>query len=178
MERALGPDHPDVAAVYHNLGGLEHARGRYARGEPHARRAVAIREQALGPDHPDVAADVAALAAILDGQGKYDEAEPLYRRAWPSSSASTVRSTTRSPSPEQPGGALARKGDEMKAERLYRRALAIKEKALGPDHPDTALTLNNLAVLCKSRGSMRRQSRCTSGPWPSSRRRLGRPTQR
>ena len=75
------PIHPEVAAVYHNLGGLEHARGRYARGEPFARRSVAIREKALGPDHPDVAADVAALAALLDGQGKYDEAEPLYRRA-------------------------------------------------------------------------------------------------
>ena len=29
--RALGPEHPDVATLYHNLGGLEHARGRYAR---------------------------------------------------------------------------------------------------------------------------------------------------
>jgi CHAT domain-containing protein len=31
------------------------------------------------------------------------------------------------------------------AEPLYKRSLAIREKALGPDHPDVALTLNNLA---------------------------------
>jgi tetratricopeptide (TPR) repeat protein len=72
--------HPDMATLYHNLGGLEHARGRYARVEPWARQAVAIREQALGPEHPAVAADVAALAAILDAQGQEAEAEALYRR--------------------------------------------------------------------------------------------------
>ena len=33
------------------------------------------------------------------------------------------------------------------AEPLYKRALAICEKALGPDHPDVALSLNNLAAL-------------------------------
>jgi Tfp pilus assembly protein PilF len=31
------------------------------------------------------------------------------------------------------------------AEPLHQRALAIREKALGPDHPDTATSLNNLA---------------------------------
>jgi hypothetical protein len=36
---------------------------------------------------------------------------------------------------------------------LYRRALALKEKLLGPDHPDTALTLNNLAVLRNEHGN-------------------------
>jgi len=29
-EKTLGPDHPDVATLYHNLGGLEHARGCHA----------------------------------------------------------------------------------------------------------------------------------------------------
>ena len=81
LEQSLGPQHPQIAAIYHNLGGLEHARGRFAAGEPLARRSVEIREQALGPNHPEVAADIAALAAILDGQGKYDESEPLYSRA-------------------------------------------------------------------------------------------------
>ena len=81
MENTSGLEHPLAATLFHNLGGLEHARGRYAEGEPHARRSVEIRERLLGPDHPDTAADVAALAALLDGQGKYDEAEQLYRRA-------------------------------------------------------------------------------------------------
>ncbi|MEP7270952.1 MAG: tetratricopeptide repeat protein [Acidobacteriota bacterium] len=42
----LGQAHPEVATIYHNLGGLEHARGRDAGGEPLARRPVEIRERA------------------------------------------------------------------------------------------------------------------------------------
>jgi tetratricopeptide (TPR) repeat protein len=40
----------------------------------------------------------------------------------------------------------------VEAEQLYRRALAIKERSLGPEHPDVAMTLNNLAVLHKAVG--------------------------
>ncbi len=38
-------------------------------------------------------------------------------------------------------------GDYATAEPLYQRALKIYEKALGPDHPSTAISLNNLAQL-------------------------------
>ena len=69
------------ATLFHNLGGLDHARGLFAAGEPYARRAVEIRERLLSPDHTETAAHLAALAALLDGQGRYDEAERLYLRA-------------------------------------------------------------------------------------------------
>lgn len=35
---------------------------------------------------------------------------------------------------------------------LYQRALAIKEQALGATHPDTAISLNNLAALYRAQG--------------------------
>lgn len=35
----------------------------------------------------------------------------------------------------------------VEAMRLYRRALAIRERALGPDHPDVILSLTNIAEL-------------------------------
>jgi tetratricopeptide (TPR) repeat protein len=41
-------------------------------------------------------------------------------------------------------------GSYAKAEPLYKRSLAIREKALGPDHPDVAASLNNLAVLYRA----------------------------
>jgi tetratricopeptide (TPR) repeat protein len=37
---------------------------------------------------------------------------------------------------------------------LYERALAINEKVLGPDHPDTALSLNNLALLLQDQDEL------------------------
>ena len=43
-------------------------------------------------------------------------------------------------------------GKYEEAEPLYQRALTIREKALGPEHPDTASTLNNLALLYNNQG--------------------------
>ena len=40
-------------------------------------------------------------------------------------------------------------GQYAEAESLYKRALAIREKALGPDHPDVARTLENYAALLR-----------------------------
>jgi tetratricopeptide (TPR) repeat protein len=37
----------------------------------------------------------------------------------------------------------------VEAEALYRRALAINEKYFGPDHPNVATDLNNLAELLR-----------------------------
>ncbi|MEZ5578736.1 MAG: tetratricopeptide repeat protein [Candidatus Competibacteraceae bacterium] len=38
------------------------------------------------------------------------------------------------------------------AEPLYQRALAAREKVLGPEHPDTLSSVNNLAGLYQSQG--------------------------
>ena len=39
-----------------------------------------------------------------------------------------------------------------KAEILCKRAFEIREKCLGPVHPDVAKQLNNLALLCQNQG--------------------------
>ena len=47
-------------------------------------------------------------------------------------------------------GALYREqGKYAQAEPLYRRALAIQEKALGPEHPQVATVLENYADLLR-----------------------------
>ena len=40
------------------------------------------------------------------------------------------------------------------AEPLLRRALAIRQRALGPEHPLTAASLNNLALLLRNQGDL------------------------
>ena len=44
------------------------------------------------------------------------------------------------------------KGEYDLAEPLYQRSLSIREKALGPDHPDVGTSLNNLAGLYRAQG--------------------------
>jgi tetratricopeptide (TPR) repeat protein len=50
------------------------------------------------------------------------------------------------------GSYLSATGDYGAARPLYERALAIREQALGPDHPSTSASLNNLALLLQSTG--------------------------
>ena len=145
---AAGAGDESIATLLHNIGGLEHARGNYAAGEPAARRSVELRERARGPDHPEVAADLAALAAIVDGQGRHDEAEGMYERA-----LAIFERTYGSEHYEiavnlnNLAGVRQAQGRMADAEALYRRAVSIKESLLGRDHPDVGLSLNNLALL-------------------------------
>ena len=53
---------------------------------------------------------------------------------------------------EQSGDPAQDQGKYDEAEPLYRRALAGKEEALGPAHPDTLITVNNLANLLSEQG--------------------------
>jgi tetratricopeptide (TPR) repeat protein len=49
-------------------------------------------------------------------------------------------------------GYLSRRAQYPQAEPLYQRALAIYEQQLGPQHPSTATSLNNLAELYRDQG--------------------------
>ncbi len=46
------------------------------------------------------------------------------------------------------------RGVYSEARPLFERALAIREEALGPEHPDTATSLNHLAILLQDQGDL------------------------
>jgi len=150
---ALG-DVEAEAALLHNLGGLCHARGDFAGGEPVARRAVELREAYLGADHPTTAADREAWGALLEGLGRVTEAEQAYRASLAAFEAH------QGPQSLEAASSLAALGSVQHAQgRLdealasYRRALAIRQARLPPQHFDLALTMNNLAMLLDDRGA-------------------------
>jgi CHAT domain-containing protein/tetratricopeptide (TPR) repeat protein len=152
-EKALGPNHPDVATSLNNLAGLYLNQGRYADAEPLFKRSLAISEKALGPDHPDVASSLNSLAVLYDIQGRHADAVPLFKRS--------LAIREKALGPDHPyvasslnnlAGLYKNQGRYADAEPLYKRSLAIREKALGPNHPDVATSLNNLAGLYKNQG--------------------------
>jgi len=152
-EKALGPEHPEVARDFNNLATLYLDQGKYAKAEPLYRQALAIDEKALGAEHPSVAAALNNLALLYGHEGKYAKAESLYQRA--------LAIDEKALGAEHPSVAtdlnnLAllydHQGRYAKAEPLYRQALAINEKALGPEHPSVATDLNNLATLYLEQG--------------------------
>jgi tetratricopeptide (TPR) repeat protein len=68
-------------------------------------------------------------------------------------------------------GLYKAQGQHVKAEHLYERALAIREKALGFEHPDVAQSLNNLAdALLHARRMREGRNLCTRRRWRSGKR--------
>lgn len=152
-EKALGPDHPDVAMVINHLASLYDDQEEYARAEPLYKRMLTIKEKALGPDHPEVAEVLESLALLYENQEHYAQAEPVYKRLL------TIKEKAFGPDHPDVAAAL----DDLaslydgqkqyaKAEPLYRRSLAITEKAVGPDHEDVAWSLDSLAELYLNQG--------------------------
>ncbi|MEZ5066097.1 MAG: tetratricopeptide repeat protein [bacterium] len=144
---------PDrLARLYHNLGGLEHERGRHARGALFAARALQIRERTLGPDHPETAREVAALAALLDGLGRHTEAEALHRRAVRIHAAGRTRADRREKAFALANLAACRHlaGASSEGAMLAECALATQIRLLGSSHPEVRRTRDNLARMRRS----------------------------
>ena len=155
-EKALGPEHPDTATSLNNLAVLLQDQGDLAAARPLYERALAIREKALGPEHPDTATSLNNLAVLLQDQGDLrGGAAALSSARWRSARRRSAPSipTRRRASTTSPA-LLQDQGDLAAARPLYERALAIREKALGPEHPDTATSLNNLAALLQDQGDL------------------------
>jgi CHAT domain-containing protein/tetratricopeptide (TPR) repeat protein len=153
-EKALGPDHPDLAKSVHALGNLL-----YLGAHDHAgaralyERALAIREKALGTEHVLVAHSLNNLASMLRAMGDYAAARPLYERV--------VAIDEKVLGPDHPDlaahlGNLARllreTGDYSAARPLTERSITISEKALGPDNIYVARGLADLAGLLRTTG--------------------------
>jgi tetratricopeptide (TPR) repeat protein len=152
-EKALGPEHSNVASSLNNLAAFYATQGRYAEAEPLFQRALAILGNVLGSEHHSVATSLNNLAELSQSQGQYVKAELLYQNA--------LAIREKALSSEHPDVALSLNtlatlyhtlGQYAKAEPLYQRALAIREKTLGPEHPDVANSLNNLGALYKTQG--------------------------
>jgi tetratricopeptide (TPR) repeat protein len=79
-KKALGEEHPDLAASLDHLAGLYRAQGRYSEAEPLYREALEMRQRLLGNEHPDVAASLDSLGELYRAQGLYEEAARLESR--------------------------------------------------------------------------------------------------
>ena len=127
--------------------------GKYSEALALAEKAVALAERVLGKEHPDTLTSVNNLAVALSSPG------PLRRgRAALPPRAGGLRARARQGASrhadkrEQSRRALRRPGPLREAEPLYRRALEARERVLGKEHPDTLISVNNLAGLYQAQG--------------------------
>ncbi len=142
----------DLTVALENLGSLYRSQKKYAQAEPLLEKALHLQEKYLGPNHQAVAWTLYGLANLHFDQGKFDEVEPLLLRALkimerqvPSSLAVTTILSGLS-------NYYSVRCKHDLAERFCRRAIQINDKALGPDHPDSAWTVLSLAHIYTVQG--------------------------
>jgi tetratricopeptide (TPR) repeat protein len=81
-EKALGPDHPDVANSLNSLGGLYFKQGGYAKADPLYRRAIKIIDsKTLGTRHAHFLTLLENFVITLEKIGKRNEARGVKTRA-------------------------------------------------------------------------------------------------
>ena len=147
-QKVLGPEHPDTATSLNNLAVLYEEMGEYAKAEPLFQEALQICRRFLGQNIP-----TRRPASIT---------WPRCTRRWASTPKPNRSSKKRSGSgrrflgqniPTRRSASITwprcttTMGEYAKAEPLYQEALRIRQKVLGPEHPDTAQSLDNLALL-------------------------------
>jgi tetratricopeptide (TPR) repeat protein len=151
-EKTLGPDHPMIAQTLNNLAVVHTFTNDPAGARPLLERAVSIQEKVLGPRHPDLASGLMNLGDAVLALNDAAAATPYYARAV------TILEDASPGNPELARflDRLARvtlmRGDAEAARRLYERSLALRQKALGPQHHELGESLAGLAACAVRQG--------------------------
>ncbi len=96
----------------------------------------------------------AAEGAKAFRRGDYASAEKAFSAAVKEAERIGPESTLLATNLNNLGALYKIQGKLSQAVPVFQRAIAIREKALGADHPQVANSLNNLAVVYKTQGNL------------------------
>ena len=140
-----GTVYPEAASVLHKLSEIKVNQKEYAVAEDLARRAVEMHRRLHGNENLETAWGLTSLGSALAANAKYSEAEAAYREALAIFRRYYV-GNHRSVVIASNGLTSALKGQAgLDALKRYEETLALRKAKLGPDHPDTLMSMNDLA---------------------------------
>ena len=152
----LGPNHPEVAVCYNNLGNIASDEGDLARASDYYHRALAIREKTTpaGDDPLNLSNVLNNLGIVAFDQRRWDDALAFHHRAL------AIRERIEPDGPDVSVSIANIAAVELERGHLreglagYRRALAIAEKKLGRDHPYVGDALQGIGDATRRLGQL------------------------
>jgi tetratricopeptide (TPR) repeat protein len=161
LEKTFGPNNIEVSANLSGQAKLLQQQKKYEQAEALFIQARDINQRVLGADHQLCALNLSDLATLYAAWGKPDRAEPLFTQAIKLLEArlgSGPMNEQHIKAHDTLYHSLAiiyqnqavtyyQQGDVAKAAPLFKRALDIHEKLLGPGHLKVAHAKNNLATM-------------------------------
>jgi tetratricopeptide (TPR) repeat protein len=153
--RIHGPRHPAVAAALRELGDALCDRGDLAQCEARLTAALDMQRDLLGADSLELVPTLTAQAKLAQLRGNLETAERLYDQSLAMYRAHGKERTTDATSVmNELAGLYSYSGRHDRAATLYRAALDIDRQALGNDHPQIGMHLQNLAVALHEQGKL------------------------
>lgn len=144
-KKILGNNHPNVAALYNNIGSMYIEQGELATALEYQSKALSIRKSNFGEDHPDVETSYNNIGLIYIYQGDYVKALEYHTQA-----LSIREKVLGKENPDVAntylniGAVYLERRDYVRALESFTKALAIQKKTLGEIHPDVATSYNNI----------------------------------
>ena len=150
--RNLDDDDPEVLQSLYSMAHLRTTSGDYAEAEALYREVLERRERTLGADHPEVGDALASLARLFRDMDRYEEAVTLSSRALEVLEEASGYEAALSFALYDRGWLHDRLGNYEAAEDDHRRALALQDEVLAPEHPSRVNTLAGLARALEQQG--------------------------
>ena len=146
-EKIFGPEHPDVATSYNNIGFVYSSQGNNVKSLEYYNRSLLILEKFFGPDHPNIATLYSNIGLVYSSQSDYAKSLEYYNKSL------SIREKVFGPdhsnvaiSYSNIGLVYSSQGDYAKSLEYYSKSLSIYEKS-GKDSPDVLEVRNIVALL-------------------------------
>ena len=142
------------AEILHKVSSYNFLKGRWDDAYQHAKEAYDIRRDILGPEHPLTLTSMYSVAQYLFARSKFEAAENMFQEHF------NITEKILGPEHQETlrdKSCLAfiiffYKGQFSEGEESYRKTLALRETALGEEHPDILTCMANLAQMLRRQG--------------------------
>ncbi len=145
-ERALGPDHPDLARALSMLGNVQGARSEFSAARLSFERSLEIRVKALGPEHDAVASSLESLGNVHMALNEYEAARARFAKALAIEEVTGPRDPHIAYPLTSLGSALIRLDRHAEAIPLLQRAVDVRRDG----HVDPQLTAHSRFALARA----------------------------
>ena len=150
--RDLDDDDPEVLQSLRSMADLRQAGGDYTEAEALFQEVLERRERTQGANHPQVALALADLARLRREMDQFEEAMTLFSRALEVLEEASGYEEELAATLYDRGWLHHGLGAYAAAENDHRRALALQDEVLMPEHPTRARTLEGLASALQRQG--------------------------
>jgi tetratricopeptide (TPR) repeat protein len=149
LEEAEGEDAFDVAQAANNLATIYANSREYVKAEKELAHAIGVYEKHLGPTHPLYASVLGNMFVALYEQHRVAEGEPYLRRALAIGAAGFPSRLAMSNLLYCLSALEASHENYKESARLLEKVIAMKEKVLGPQHPELPPVLTSYANVLR-----------------------------